>query len=158
MGVSRILSAKDVNKKKAPRQKVLSIDREGAWGRVEYLHRLECGHIEKRKRPAKTDVMACSWCVVAEEKGVQLQSLAVAPQAYESDDDLLDVLGGSLAASEKAVAKLRADIASRLKVPPDYVDIVTLDDEGMLSVSYAVVFIPAGDIPALLAEPSDDQT
>lgn len=152
------MSAKDVNKKKAPRQKILSIERQGAWGRVEYLHILECGHTEKRKRASTTDVMACSWCVVAEEKGAQLQSLAQVPQSQELDDDIMDILGGSLASSEKAVAKLRADLASRLNVPPDYVDIVTLDDEGSLSISYAVVFIPAGDIPALLQESSDDQT
>ena len=151
------MGTEDVNKKKAPRQKVVSVEREGAWGRVEYVHQLECGHTERRKRPAPSDVMACSWCVVAENKGAELQTLAQTPARESIDDDFMDGLGISLASSEKAVAKLRADIASRLKVPADYVDIVTLDDEGVLSVSYAVVFIPAGDIPGLLAEPSDNK-
>ena len=151
------MSAKDVNKKKAPRQKVISVEREGAWGRVEYVHQLECGHTEKRKRPAPTDVIACSWCVVAEEKGVQLQALTQVQQSDGPEDDFTDILSVSLASSEKAIAKLRADLASRLDVPPDYVDIVTTDEEGMLSISYAVVFIPAGDIPAMLQAPSDDQ-
>lgn len=81
-----------------------------------------------------------------------MRALAVAPRTDAgADDDLFDALGGSLAASEKEVAKLKSDIASCLGVPADYVDVVVEDDEGFLSISFALVLIPAGDIPALLA-------
>jgi hypothetical protein len=90
--------------------------------------------------------------VVAEEQEQKMRELAVAPRTDAgADDDLLDVLGGSLASSEKEVAKLRGEIAARLGVPVDYVDVVVEDDEGFLSISCALVLIPAGDIPALLA-------
>lgn len=144
-----------MNRKSAPRRTVVRIDREGAWGRVEYAHLLDCGHTERRKRPAKTAVLACAWCVVAEEQSEKMKALAVAPAQSGADDDIFDPLGISLAASEKAVAKLRGDLAGRFEVPLEYVDVVTSDDDGTLAVSYAVVFIPAGDIPALLAERSD---
>lgn len=142
--------------KSAPRRTVVRIDREGAWGRVEYAHELDCGHTERRKRPSKTKVLACSWCVVAEEQGEKMKALAQSPvRSSGADDDLLDSLGVSLAASEKEVAKLKAELAARFEVPLDYIDVVTSDDEGFLAVSYAIVFIPAGDIPAVLARPSD---
>jgi hypothetical protein len=96
--------------------------------------------------------------VVAEEQGEKMKALAVAPQRSSgADDDLLDLLGTHIAASEKAVAKLRAELAARFELPQEYVDVVTADDEGFLAVSYAVVFIPAGDIPAILARSSDNQ-
>lgn len=144
-----------MNRKSAPRRTVVRIDREGAWGRVEYAHTLDCGHTERRKRPAKTTVLACAWCVVAEEQDQKMKALATTSAPGGADDDLFDPLGISLAASEKAVAKLRGDLAGRFDVPLEYVDVVTSDDDGMLAVSYAVVFIPAGDIPAILARPSD---
>lgn len=142
--------------KSAPRRTVVRIDREGAWGRVEYAHELDCGHTERRKRPSKTKVLACSWCVVAEEQDQKMRSLAQSPvRSSGADEDLLDLLGVSLAASEKEVAKLKGELAARFQVPLDYIDVVTSDDDGYLAVSYAIVFIPAGDIPAVLARPSD---
>lgn len=144
-----------INKKSAPRQKVTAIDREGAWGRVEYLHRLECGHTERRKRPAKTGVIACSWCVVAEKQTEVLQGFAVARPSTPPEDDLFDRLGSLIAVSEKEVAKLRAELASAFDVPIEYVDVAVEDEDGTLSVSYAVLFIPAQDISTLLAKRLD---
>ena len=147
-----------VNRKSAPRREILRIEREGSWGRVEYAHYLDCGHVERKKRASKAPVISCAWCVVAEEEDRRLKSLARSVNHQdELDEDTLDVLGTSLAASESAIARLRADIASRFSVPVDYVDVVTADDDGSLSVSYAVLFIPAGDLPAVLAGPSSDQ-
>lgn len=88
-----------------------------------------------------------------------MRSLAVVAQREGgADDDLLDRLGGSLAASEKEVAKLRGDIAARFDVPVDYVDVVVEDDDGFLSISFALILIPAGDIPALLASSDSPDT
>jgi hypothetical protein len=97
-------------------------------------------------------VLACSWCVIAEKQDEQMRALAVAPRTDAgADDDFLDALGGSLAASEKEIAKLKGDIAARLGVSVDYVDVVVEDEDGVLSISFAMVLIPAGDIPAFLA-------
>lgn len=148
--------ANKVNRKSAPRQQVLHIEREGAWGRVEYLHRLACGHTEKRKRPAKTEVMACSWCVVAEEKGRQLASLATGLPDSPAQEDYRDPIGSLIAVTEKEVAKLRAEIAGRFDVPVDYVDVAVEDDEGVMSVSYAVVIIPASDIQTVIQTDKDN--
>lgn len=141
-----------VNMKSAPRRTVVRIDREGAWGRVEYVHELDCGHSERRKRPAKTGLLACSWCVVAEQKAEQLRELAVVPTRTQPsvDDDLLDELGMSLAMSERELAKLKASLAAKFDVPLDAVDVVVEDNEGVLGVSYAVVFLDAGQISAIL--------
>lgn len=143
-----------VNRKAAPRRSVVRIDREGAWGRVEYVHELDCGHTERRKRPAKTGLLACSWCVIAEQKAEQLRELAVVPtrKATEADEDLLDEMGMSLAMSERQIAKLRATLASKFDVPLEAVDVVVEDNEGVLGVSYAVVFIDASEIAMMLRE------
>lgn len=145
------MSLDDVNRKKAPRRTIVSVEREGAWGRVEYAHLLDCGHIEKRKRPAKTDYISCAWCVIAEEQDKEMRLLPTAvSKEVPVDDDLMDPMGTFLASSEKALASLRGDLARRFDVPVDYVDVVTIDEDGELKISYAVVFIPAGDIPFIL--------
>lgn len=144
-----------VNRKSAPRQHIEKIEREGAWGRVEYLHYLSCGHTEKRKRPATTEVMACSWCVIAEEKGKQLASLATRLPDSPAHDDFRDPLGSLIAVTEKEVAKLRAEIAGKFGFPVDYVDVAVEDEEGVMSVSYAIILIPASDIHTII---SNDKT
>ena len=55
----------EINKKSAPQNTVIDIIRKGQWGDVVYLHKLSCGHMEPRKRPAKTEKIACSMCVMA---------------------------------------------------------------------------------------------
>ena len=139
-----------INKKSAPRQKILGIEREGAWGRVEYLHLLVCGHTERRKRPAKTKIISCSWCVVAEKQTEVLQSFATKLPQSPAEDDVFDRLSSLMAVSEREVSKLKAEIASELNVPVDYVDVVVEDDDGTLSVSYAIIFLSAQDIKNIL--------
>lgn len=132
----------EINLKKAPQREILSIDRRGEWGKVEYDHRLSCGHTETRKRPSTAPKIACSWCVIAVAKDEELKSLAVRETVITEvplddfvtydEDALHDVDAG----------RLRAGLVSALGVPPESVEVVSeVGDDGSLSTSYVVVFM-----------------
>jgi hypothetical protein len=110
---------------------------------------LACGHTERRKRPAKTEIISCSWCVVAEKQTEVLQSFATKRPQSPAEDDVFDRLSSLMAVSEREVSKLKAEIASKFNVPVDYVDVVVEDDDGTLSVSYAIIFLSAQDIKTI---------
>ncbi|MBM4210843.1 MAG: hypothetical protein FJ187_09900, partial [Gammaproteobacteria bacterium] len=137
-----------VNKKKAPQRKVVEITRTGKWGSVVYLHALECGHVEERKRPAKTAVIACAKCVMAEDFGKQTMDLVRIGVGYETitememKPDPIEILFSS---SERNVERIRARIADVLGIQPDGVNVFVEQDENML-VSGATVFLSAADI------------
>jgi hypothetical protein len=128
-----------VNKKSAPQKTVKDISRVGNWGGVEYHHTLECGHVEIRKRPAKTEQIACTWCVVAVETGRQLRTLTVVPPPVMEelwdfyDQDIVD---------EVSIARMQSALASAFGCPNESVEIVSsIDDDGRLSVNYATVLL-----------------
>jgi len=143
-----------VNKKKAPQRKVVEITRTGKWGSVVYLHALECGHVEERKRPAKTAVIACAKCVMAEDFGKQTMDLVRIGVGYEAitememKPDPIEILFSS---SERNVERIRAKIADVLGIQPDGVNVFVEQDENML-VSGATVFLSAADIARLCEE------
>jgi len=143
-----------VNKKKAPQRKVVEITRTGKWGSVVYLHALECGHVEERKRPAKTAVIACAKCVMAEDFGKQTMDLVRIGVGYETitememKPDPIEILFSS---SERNVERIRAKIADVLGIQPDGVNVFVEQDENML-VSGATVFLSAADIARLCEE------
>jgi len=143
-----------INKKKAPQRKVVEITRTGKWGSVVYLHALECGHVEERKRPAKTAVIACAKCVMAEDFGQQTRDLVRIGVGYEAitememKPDPIEILFSS---SERNVERIRARIADVLGIQPDGVNVFVEQDENML-VSGATVFLSAADIARLCEE------
>ena len=143
-----------INKKKAPQRKVVEITRTGKWGSVVYLHALECGHVEERKRPAKTAVIACAKCVMAEDFGQQTRDLVRIGVGYEAitememKPDPIEILFSS---SERNVERIRARIAGVLGIQPDGVNVFVEQDENML-VSGATVFLSAADIARLCEE------
>jgi len=143
-----------INKKKAPQRKVVEITRTGKWGSVVYLHSLECGHVEERKRPAKTRVVACAKCVMAEDFGQQTRDLVRIGVGYEAitememKPDPIEILFSS---SERNVERIRARIADVLGIQPDGVNVFVEQDENML-VSGATVFLSAADIARLCEE------
>lgn len=140
-----------VNRKAAPRRQVVGIEREGAWGRVEYAHLLDCGHTERRKRATRSKYLSCAWCVVAEQTDAELRQLSISPkQTQDSGDDLLDVVGSQLAMTERLVAQVRAEIASHHQVPVESVDVIVSDEDGEITLSFATIFIPATDIAPIL--------
>ena len=142
------LSVVPVNRKSAPRQKVVSIERIGSWGRVEYHHHLACGHTAIRKRASTTEVLACDGCVLAEEHRTNLAKQA----GSGADDDIYDPLHTEIAITEKDTAIIKAGLVAKFEVPPEAVDIVLGDDEGVLRLQYAVILLSADEIQQILTQ------
>ena len=142
----------EVNLKKAPQRDVLSIDRIGTWGAVQYHHRLACGHTEVRKRVSPASKLACSWCVIAVEKKQQLDNLPVRAnwsptyedesQHYDTDIDV-----------EVEAARIRAGLVSFLDCHLESVEVmVGLNDNGELSLQGCVVFLDTDNVKRLLSK------
>lgn len=131
-----------VNRKKAPQQEVVEIQRIGSWGRVTYQHKLACGHIEIRKRPSPAPKIACTWCVQAERKEEELKALAIrTPDTLEPLDD--DIRPAGLETAEEEAVAIKAAIVRALGCAPEAVDVVLEDNDGTLEVSGAIVFLDA---------------
>lgn len=143
-----------VNKKAAPRKKVTRIEKTGSWGQVEWLHHLECGHIESRKRKSATDLLACTGCVLADRHKNQVERANHRVELLENldeDQDLFDPLGSSLAAGERTVAQVRAALSAHFAVPHDSVEVIVDDETGSMGVSYALVLLTADEIRRIIA-------
>jgi len=132
----------EVNKKSAPQKQVVEIVRVGQWGRVEYQHILECGHVEVRKRPSKTDKIACAWCVIATEKQRELRTLTVVPSPITEEPwDFYD----DVAVDEIRLAQTRSALAHALGCSQESIEIVSsVDENGDLTVNYMTVFLDYG--------------
>lgn len=128
-----------VNKKSAPQKHVVSIDRVGEWGKRVYHHKLECGHVEVRNRASTAPKIACTWCVIGEEKGKELKSLTLIPppvteEVWDFYDDTIN--------QEIDVAKLRAGIASVIGCSQESVEVIsTIDEDGVLRASFVTVLL-----------------
>ena len=136
----------DVNNRKAPKRTIVEINRIGPWGNYQYYHRLDCGHVEVRKRASSAPKIACAGCVRAEAKGRELQQLIAAPQrqAIIDVDDIIDVQDDHLV--EVEAGRLRGALAATLSIPQEAVDVIVMDDgAGKLGVSSVVVFLTAAD-------------
>ena len=127
--------------RKAPRRKVLEISRVGAWGNVQYQHKLECGHTESRPRATRSPKLACAWCLRADAKDAELKSLA-----QTADDLFADVDENQ----EEIIAReTQALIAAKFGIPNDAVSLSIEFRAGRLVVTNAVVFLEAGDVRRL---------
>lgn len=138
----------EINKKKAPQNKVLGISRVGRWGSVCYIHSLDCGHLEERKRPAKTEFIACAKCVMAEDFAEKTKDLVRFGVGYESITEIdmtPDPLEIVFSSSEANVDRTKNRIAEVFGVQADDVSVFVEQDENML-ITGATVFISAIDI------------
>ena len=128
-----------VNKKSAPQKNIVSIEKQGGWGDVSYYHKLECGHIEIRKRASSAPKIACTWCVIGEQKGKELRALTIVqPPTLEEVWDFYD----ETTSEEVDVAKLRAGVANAVGCAQESVEVVSIvDEENVLRVSYVTVFL-----------------
>jgi len=135
-----------MSRKAAPRREVVEVVREGDWGDVTYRHRLKCGHSEVRKRPAKSDVMACESCLLA--KHHVPQSDLPAPAVVEADL-FFDPFEAEMAFVEGEAGRIRAGIAARLNVPLDAVDVVVGQVDGRMGIQSAMVFLDADQARAI---------
>ena len=125
--------------RRAPRRSVVEVRKVGSWGNIVYHHILACGHIEKRPRNESQKKLACIWCLRAEQKTLEMASLATVPaRSFVSDEDF--------ATREAFIMDAQATIASKLGVATDAVDVVTQDVNGVLEIKYATVFLTANDV------------
>lgn len=145
-----------VNKKKAPQSRIVKIDKTGQWGAIEYKHHLECGHIESRKRPMRTKTIACTYCVVASEMNSINTELVNAKKTASliSSLDVADIIDDDhVYMSEINISKAQNIIASKIGVRAESVDVVSeVDEDGVLRITYAVVFIDAPKIKAMIEQ------
>lgn len=129
-----------VNRRSAPRRVVVSVARSGNWGAVEWVHTLECGHTESRKRAEPVgQPVGCVKCVLAEQFRTELSDTV-----DTSHDD--GIVVDEIASIEAEVARIRASVAAAVNVPVDAVDIVW----GATSLQYAMVMLTATDVDRLL--------
>lgn len=146
----------EFNRKKAPQQRILEIIKSGEWGKVQYLHKLECGHIETRKRAVSTDRISCLGCVRAGEAQNILTEL-VRPTIINPpiEDTWSDDIAEDIAHTEQEIGFLRAGIASHLGISSEAVDVVMEQTDNGIQLSYVVVFIDA-DTARSMAKGVDD--
>lgn len=139
----------EINKKKAPQKAVVEIVKAGGWGNVTYLHKLECGHTEIRKRHAGSQYIACSGCVMAQEMEATTKQLA--QPVYVESAVIYDPVATELASLEQDIGRIRASLAKALDVTVADVElIVTEKDNGELAVSQAMVFLGPSAIDNLI--------
>lgn len=134
----------EINKKTAPQNKVVDIIRKGQWGDVVYLHMLSCGHMEPRKRPAKTDKIACSMCVKAStftKMSAEFVRTGVGYEGYEDIEIEKNESEIALSSLQDEVSRMTVYIAKKLRVSPEDVTIyIEESDEGQ-NISGGSIFL-----------------
>jgi hypothetical protein len=134
----------EINKKSAPQNSVVDIIRQGQWGGVVYLHKLSCGHLEPRKRPAKTEKIACSMCVKAStftKMSAEFIRTGVGYEGYdeiEVEENQSEVLLSSL---QEEVSRMRVHIAKKLQLLPDDIIIHIEESEDGSNISGGSIFL-----------------
>ena len=133
--------------RRAPRRRIVSVDRVGSWGGFQYLHTLECGHTESRKRTARTDEINCIWCLRTEVRDEEIRSLTSAQStplsAYTDGPNLVD--------EEIRMEKIRSTLAARFSVPVDAIGLSIEDNAGSLVVKNCVIYLSAADVARIVA-------
>jgi hypothetical protein len=125
--------------RKAPRRLVEYIDRVGEWGKIRYLHHLECGHIESRPRASSAPKLGCVKCLRVDTE--------------ENDDTLLKVnvqvvdFAAQMAEDEVTTSRLASKLAQTLGVPNEAIGLhQEIQENGRSNVQYAVVYLSRDDI------------
>ena len=141
----------EINKKKAPQTAVVEIVKSGGWGNVTYIHKLECGHTEVRKRHAGSKYIACSGCVMAQQMEMTTKQMASSLPVYVEPTVIYDPIATEIASFEQDIGRIRASLAKALNVTVGDVElIVTENDNGELTVSQAMVFLGPSSIDNLI--------
>jgi hypothetical protein len=96
-----------VGPRSAPRRRVVERWKTGGYGTTVWHHRLDCGHVERRKRRRPDDEVGCTTC---ERTAVEVASLPADEVTPVLDVEVQGVL-------------LRARLAAALRLPPDVVTI-----------------------------------
>lgn len=143
-----------MSKKAAPQQEVIEVIRSGRWGKVEYIHKLSCGHAEVRKRSASTAKIACEGCLKAEMGTQMLAELAGAKPVFADFADIHDEIASYVASYEQDVARTKAALAKKIGVEVSAVDIYVDETSDWGKVVQAVVFLEAWDIERIMGSDS----
>lgn len=121
-----------MTRRSAPRRRVTDIWKTGDYGTSLWHHKLECGHIETRKRRRPAEFIGCVRCEVRE---------AVGRDVPLPEDD---VVVNQIASLDTEAAVLRARLAGALEVSLESVTVQIIGDR----VAGALVFLD----PVQLAE------
>lgn len=130
------------SRKSAPQRAVVEIIKTGEWSKVQYIHKLECGHKEIRKRAASTKKIACLDCVKAGVAESILSNLA-RPAIVEPpiEEAWIDDIAEDIAQMEQEIGLIRAGIANELSISPETIDVVMEDEGNGMSLSYVMVYL-----------------
>jgi hypothetical protein len=129
-------------RKKAPRRKIISIQRTGSWGNVVYEHLLECGHTEKRPRASTAPQISCTWCLRSQAKELEIRALAVPAKSKEFDSSI----------GEIEIAKIKAKLSHTFSIRQEQIEISVVDKFGEQKISGAVVFLSEEDVRKLVGQ------
>ncbi len=146
--------SKTVSLKAAPRRQVLEVSRTGDWGEVRYRHRLECGHVEVRRRPSSSETIACSSCMT---EGRLRDKVAFMQGIDDSIPDEQDRLSYEFAVVESNAVRVRGAIAAKLGIPLDCVDVLVSDFGGKMSIASATVHMDGPMAMEMLNNRSKDE-
>ncbi len=115
---------------------------------------MACGHTDVRKRPSSAPKIACTLCVVAEAKGIELKALTEPrKQELEPLPDAPDIVADDIAEAELEIQKLRGALASFLSCPPEAIDVVMeVNDDGILEAQYVHIFLDIYNAKRMVAK------
>ena len=116
----------------APRRKVVEITKLGNWGEIIYRHRMECGHTDDRKRPAKAAEIGCTLCEIAREPNVPKPIPLI-----ELDLGYTHDFQAELAWIDGVAGRIQAGLAARLKIDMEQVSVVVNGAE----IGHAVIWL-----------------
>jgi hypothetical protein len=130
------------NRKSAPQRSVVEIIKTGEWSKVQYIHKLDCGHKEIRKRAASTKKIACLDCVKAGLAESILSSLA-RPAIVDPPIEApwIDDIAEDIAQTEQEIGFIRAGLANALLISPETIDVVMEDEGDGMKLSYVMVYL-----------------
>jgi hypothetical protein len=134
----------EINKKTAPQNNVIDIIRTGQWGGVIYMHKLSCGHMEPRKRPAKTEKIACSMCVKAStftKMSAEFVRTGVGYEGYEDIEIQENESEIVLSSLQDEVSRMTVYIAKKLKVSPEDITIYIEESDEGPNISGGSIFL-----------------
>ena len=124
-----------MSRRSAPRRKVIEIWHTTGWGTSIWYHKLECGHVEERKRRRPAEAIGCTRCESI--VGLDLQA---PPDEAAHPIEIVD----------ESIAVMRVKLGIAMNVPSDSVTIEMRDEK----VAGAMVFLDASQVTDLLRSSS----
>lgn len=94
---------------KGPRKQIVGVKKVGSYGTTWWLHDLECGHIERRKRKSPLNQIGCASCKQSERLLINV--------LREEEDPATDMQ------VEVEASRLRAGLAASLGIPLESVEV-----------------------------------